>query len=348
MTGWAIVGCGMIAKFHAKAIADMKGSRLVACHSRSPEKGAEFVKAFGGKAYTDLAAMLADPDVDVVTICTPSGAHLEPGIAAARAGKHVLVEKPLEITPARCDKLIAVCEKEGVRLGTIFPSRFHRSAQLLKQAVEGGRFGAIALAAAYVKWYRTQQYYDSGQWRGTWKLDGGGALMNQAIHSIDLLLWLMGPVKSLSAMTALRAHERIEVEDAAVASLEFVSGALGSIEATTAAFPGSLKRVEIAGSTGYATLEEEALIKWDFAKSLKVDAKIQEEMKSNTTGGGASDPAAIGHKAHQALFEDFLKALKKGTPNLIDGLEGRKSVELITAIYKSAKSGRRVTLSSNG
>lgn len=344
MTGWAIIGCGMIAKFHARAIAEMKGSKLVACHSRALEKAAEFTSQFGGTPYSDLQKMLSDPAVDIVTICTPSGAHLEPAIAAARAGKHVLVEKPLEITTARCDKLIEACDRAGVRLGTIFPSRFHRSAQLLKNAVDAGRFGSIALAAAYVKWYRTQQYYDSGMWRGTWKLDGGGALMNQAIHSVDLLLWLMGPVKSLSAMTALRAHERIEVEDAAVASLEFESGALGSIEATTAAYPGSLKRIEIAGSTGYATLEEEALIKWDFAKTLKADEKIKEGMKTNSTGGGASDPAAIGHKAHQSLFEDFVKSLKKGTPNLIDGLEGRKSVELINAIYRSAKTGRRVSV----
>jgi predicted dehydrogenase len=344
MTGWAIIGCGMIAKFHARAIAEMKGSKLVACHSRALEKATEFTSQFGGKPYSDLEKMLSDPAVDIVTICTPSGAHLEPAIAAARAGKHVLVEKPLEITTARCDKLIEACDRAGVRLGTIFPSRFHRSAQLLKNAVDAGRFGSIALAAAYVKWYRTQQYYDSGMWRGTWKLDGGGALMNQAIHSVDLLLWLMGPVKSLSAMTALRAHERIEVEDAAVASLEFESGALGSIEATTAAYPGSLKRIEIAGSTGYATLEEEALIKWDFAKPLKADEKIKEGMKTNSTGGGASDPAAIGHKAHQSLFEDFVKSLKKGTPNLIDGLEGRKSVELINAIYRSAKTGRRVSV----
>ncbi len=344
MTGWAIIGCGMIAKFHARAIAEMKGSKLVACHSRALEKAAEFTSQFGGKPYSDLQKMLSDPAVDIVTICTPSGAHLEPAIAAARAGKHVLVEKPLEITTARCDKLIEACDRAGVRLGTIFPSRFHRSAELLKNAVDAGRFGSIALAAAYVKWYRTQQYYDSGMWRGTWKLDGGGALMNQAIHSVDLLLWLMGPVKSLSAMTALRAHERIEVEDAAVAALEFESGALGSIEATTAAYPGSLKRIEIAGSTGYATLEEEALIKWDFAKTLKADEKIKEGMKTNSTGGGASDPAAIGHKAHQSLFEDFVKSLKKGTPNLIDGLEGRKSVELINAIYRSAKTGRRVSV----
>ena len=334
----------MIAKFHARAIAEIKGSKLVACHSRSMEKATEFAKTFGGTAYDDLSKMLANPAVDVVTICTPSGAHLEPGLAAARAGKHVLVEKPLEVTTARCDKLIDACDKAGVQLGTIFPSRFHKSAQLLKSAVEQNRFGAVSIAAAYVKWYRTQAYYDSGAWRGTWKLDGGGALMNQAIHSVDLLLWLMGPVRSVSAMTALRAHERIEVEDAVNAILEFDSGALGTIEATTAAFPGTLKRIEIAGSLGSATLEEEAIKQWSFAKTTKSDAKIIEQMATNVTGGGAADPAAIGHKAHRDLFVNFLSGIKKGEPCSIDGLEGRKSVELICAVYKSAKTGKRTHL----
>ncbi|MCY2984695.1 MAG: Gfo/Idh/MocA family oxidoreductase [Planctomycetota bacterium] len=342
MTGWAIIGCGMIAKFHAKAIAELKGSKLVACHSRSIDKANEFAAAFGGTGYSDLRKMLANPAVDVVTICTPSGAHLEPGLEAARAGKHVLVEKPLEVTTARCDKLIEACSKAGVQLGTIFPSRFHKSAQLMKSAAEQGRFGTISLAAAYVKWFRTQAYYDSGLWRGTWELDGGGALMNQAIHSVDLLLWLMGPVKSVSAMTALRAHERIEVEDAATAILEFDSGALGTIEATTAAYPGTLKRIEIAGALGSATLEEEAIKQWSFSKAFKSDAKILEQMTSNVTGGGAADPAAIGHKAHRDLFANFLHGIKKGLPCSIDGLEGRRSVELITSIYKAAKRGTRI------
>lgn len=344
MTGWAIIGCGMIAKFHAKAIAELKGSKLVACHSRSIDKANEFAAAFGGTGYDDLRKMLANPAVDVVTICTPSGAHLEPGLEAAKAGKHVLVEKPLEITTARCDKLIEACSKAGVQLGTIFPSRFHKSAQLMKSAADQGRFGTVALAAAYVKWFRTQAYYDSGKWRGTWELDGGGALMNQAIHSVDLLLWLMGPVKSVSAMTALRAHERIEVEDAATAILEFESGALGTIEATTAAYPGTLKRIEIAGSLGSATLEEEAIKQWSFSKAIKSDTKILEQMTSNVTGGGAADPAAIGHKAHRDLFANFLQGIKKGSPCSIDGQEGRKSVELITSIYKAAKRGTRLRL----
>ncbi len=264
---------------------------------------------------------------------------------AAKAGKHVLVEKPLEVTLKRCDALIAACEKAKVRLGTIFPSRFHESSKTLKQAVEQNRFGRITLADAYVKWFRTQQYYDSGAWRGTWKLDGGGALMNQAIHSVDLLLWLMGPVAEVSAHVATLAHDRIEVEDVATATLQFENGALGVIEATTAAFPGSLKKIEIAGSHGMATLEEESLIRWTFAKETAKDKKLAADLLNNTkTGGGASDPAAIGHAAHRELFKDFLKGLATGKPSMTEGAEGRRSVELILAIYKSAKTGKSVKL----
>lgn len=344
-TGFGIIGCGMIARFHAKAIAEIKGAKLVACYNRTHDKANAFATEFSCTPYDDLAAMLSRKDIDVVTICSPSGAHLEPGLEAAKAGKHVLVEKPLEVTVKRCDSLIAACEKNQVRLGTIFPSRFHKSAVLLKEAVDANRFGKIALADAYVKWYRTQAYYDSGAWRGTWKLDGGGALMNQAIHSVDLLLWLMGDVAEVSAQVSTVAHERIEVEDVAIATVKFRSGALGVIEATTAAFPGALKKIEIAGSEGMAVLEEESLIKWSFAKETAKDKRIVAEMLDNTkTGGGASDPKAIGHAAHRELFKDFLKAVASGKPSLVEGTEGRRSVELINAIYKSAKTGKTVRI----
>ncbi|MDZ4852691.1 MAG: Gfo/Idh/MocA family oxidoreductase [Pirellulaceae bacterium] len=343
--GFGIIGCGMIARFHARAIAEIRGAKLVACHNRTLDKAAKFAAEFPCQAYDDLDAMLARPDIDVVTICTPSGAHLEPGVMAAKAGKHVLVEKPLEVTLKRCDALIAACDKAKVRLGTIFPSRFHESAKVLKQAVDQKRFGKITLADAYVKWFRTQEYYDSGAWRGTWKLDGGGALMNQAIHSIDLLLWIMGPVAEISANTATLAHERIEVEDVATASIRFENGALGVIEASTAAYPGSLKRIEIAGSHGMATLEEESIVRWTFAKEKAKDKRIIEQLHNNTkTGGGASDPTAIGHAAHRELFKDFLKGIANGQTSMTEGGEGRRSVELILGIYQSAKSGRRIRL----
>ncbi len=344
-TGFGIVGCGMIANFHARAIGDTPGARLVACYDAVPASAERLAASTGCKAYASLGAMLADPAVNVVTIGTPSGAHLEPAVAAARAGKHVIVEKPLEITLRRCDAIIDACRKAGVVLSTIFPSRFHESSVEIKRAVEEGRFGRLTVGDAFVKWYRTQQYYDSGAWRGTWKLDGGGALMNQAIHSVDLLLWLMGPVAEVRAQTGLLAHERIAVEDIAVATLRFATGALGVIEASTAVYPGYLKRIEIHGSQGSAAMEEEDIVKWDFAKTKARDQAIHGKMAEKVSGGGgAADPAAIGHHGHARQFRDVLQAIKKGRAPRIDGPEGRRSVEVILAIYKAAETGRAVAL----
>ncbi len=276
--GFGIIGCGMIAHFHARAIGDIRGAKLVACYDKIPAAADKLAEATGCKAYHDLDAMLADPAVEVVTIGTPSGAHLEPAVAAARAGKHVIVEKPLEITLRRCDKIIEACDKAGVVSRPSSPrgstSRASRSSGPSSKAASAG----LTVGDAIVKWYRTQAYYDSGAWRGTWELDGGGALMNQAIHSVDLLTWLMGPVVEVRARTGLLAHERIAVEDVAVATVAFANGAVGIIEASTAIYPGYLKRIEIHGSAGSAVMEEEDIVKWDFAKPAKRDAAIQQKM----------------------------------------------------------------------
>ncbi len=270
---------------------------------------------------------------------------MEPAVAAAKAGKHVIIEKPLEITLERCDKIIQVCEKNNVVCSTIFPSRFHSCSILLKEAIDAGRFGRLSLGDAFVKWFRTQEYYDSGKWRGTRSLDGGGALMNQAIHSVDLLTWLMGPVAEISAHTATLAHERIEVEDVATASLRFENGALGVIEATTASFPGTVKKIEIHGSTGSAIIEEEDIKVWQFAKMTAKDNKIADDFSNKTeTGGGASDPSAIGHAAHARQFHDVVSAINNGTSPAIGSVEGRRSTEIILAIYQAAESGRAVQL----
>jgi predicted dehydrogenase len=343
--GFGIVGCGMIANFHARAIADLPNAHLVGGYSRRKEQAESFAAEHGCRAFTDLAEMLADPRIQVITICTPSGAHLEPAMAAAKAGKHVICEKPLEITLERCDAMIAACAQAGVTLATIFPSRFHRSAQLLKNAVDARRFGRMTLAEAYVKWFRSQDYYDSGAWRGTWELDGGGALMNQAIHSVDLLTWLAGPVIEVRAHTARLAHERIEVEDTAVATLRFESGALGVIEASTAVFPGDLKRIELHGSAGSAAMEEEDIVSWDFAEPTAEDAALKQQLSEKiSTAGGASDPKAIGHHGHAALFANVLASIEGREPLLCDGSEGRRSVEIILAIYAAAASGQTVSL----
>jgi predicted dehydrogenase len=343
--GFGIVGCGMIANFHARAIGDAKGAHLVGGADRSVDLAAAFADKNGCRGFESVEAMLADPEIDAISICTPSGLHLDPALAAAAAGKHIVIEKPLEITTQRCDQIIEACEKAGVRLTAIFQSRFHESSRLMKQAIDQGRFGKITMGDAYVKWYRSQEYYDSGAWRGTWEFDGGGALMNQAIHSVDLLVWLMGPVAEISAMTATMTHERIEVEDVAVANLQFASGALGVIEATTTAYPGSLKRIEISGSHGSAVLEEEDIKDWQFAEETPEDDEIRERMAGKTeSGGGAADPSAIDHHGHTMVFEEAVAAINEDRPSFLDGREGRRSVEVIRAIYDSAKTGQRVKL----
>ena len=343
--GFGIIGCGMIAGFHARAIKDLRGAKVVACYDAVPAAADRLAQAIGCTAFHRLEDLLADPKVTVVTIGTPSGAHMEPAVAAARAGKHVIVEKPLEITLARCDRIIRECAAAGVKLSAIFPSRFHDSSIELKRAIEQRRFGRLTLGDAYVKWFRPQSYYDSGAWRGTWELDGGGALMNQAIHSVDLLNWLMGPVEEIRAQTGTLAHQRIAVEDTAVATLRFAGGALGVIEASTAAYPGYLKRLEIHGDEGSAGMEEEDIVKWDFAKKNRRDAGILAQMgQRKSTGGGASDPAAIGYHGHARQFADVLDSIAKDRPPAIDGAQGRASVEIILGIYKAAETGRPVHL----
>ncbi|HEX4149753.1 MAG TPA: Gfo/Idh/MocA family oxidoreductase [Pirellulales bacterium] len=343
--GFGIIGCGMIANFHARAINDIRGAKLIACFDTFSQAADRLAASQGCKAYNDLDAMLADPKIDVVTIGTPSGAHLEPALAAARAGKHVIVEKPLEITLKRCDAIIQACKKAKVKLSAIFPSRFHDSSLELKRAIDGNRFGKLTLGDAYVKWFRQQAYYDSGAWRGTWELDGGGALMNQAIHSVDLLTWFMGPVVEIRSQMGTIAHQRIAVEDTAVATLRFESGALGVIEASTAAYPGYLKRLEVSGSEGSAAMEEEDIVRWDFAKPDRRDGAIVQAMSDRkSTGGGASDPSAIGYHGHARQFRDVLDAIKKNRVPAVDGQEGRRSVEIILGIYKAAETGRPVEL----
>ncbi len=342
--GFGIVGCGMIANFHAKAIEQIRGAKIVACYDTFSSSADRFSGAIGCTAYHELKDMLADPAVDIVTICTPSGAHRDPAVAAANAGKHVVVEKPLEITLKRCDAIINACRKNKVKLCTIFPSRFSPANQELKKAIEQGRFGKLTLGDTYTKWWRTQEYYDSGGWRGTWALDGGGAFMNQAVHNVDLIYSLMGDVVEVTGATDTLAHKRIEVEDIGVATLRFKNGALGVMEATTAAYPGMLKRVEICGTEGTVVVEEDAILTWDFKKKRKSDADVLKKFAKASSGGGAADPTAISFAGHQRQLADFIKAIRTGGKPLVDGEEGRKSVEIILAIYKAAWTGRRVQL----
>jgi predicted dehydrogenase len=301
-------------------------------------------KEFGGKAYATLEEMFTDRGVDAVSICTPSGLHMEPAVQAARAGKHVMVEKPIEVTLERVDAIIRACRESGVTLGAIFPRRFQESSRVVTDAIQRGRFGKITLADVYIKWYRSQEYYDKGGWRGTWKFDGGGALMNQGIHGIDLLQWLMGGIKEVHAFTATLAHERIEVEDVAVATVRFNNGALGVIEGTTASWPGTKIRIEIGGINGSIVLEDESILSWRFQDEGPADEKIRKEFgpRENLSGGGAGDPRAISFEGHRLQFEDFLGAIRKGGKPFCGGEDARDAVAVITGIYKSAREARVV------
>ncbi len=345
--GCAIVGVGMIARFHARALAEVPGARVAALVSRNPDNARKIAGdlRLDCPVYADLSAALSQADVHAVIVTTPSGAHLEPAVAAANAGKHVVVEKPLEITAERCDRIIEACDRNVVKLCTIFPSRFADSSRALKAAVDAGKFGRLTLAETTCKWWRPQSYYDQGGWKGTQSLDGGGALMNQAIHNVDLLLWLMGPVVRVMGFTATLAHERIEVEDTAVACLRFASGALGVIQAATSVHPGLPKTIAVHGDRGTAVIEQDDVLRWDFTPETAEDRAVKERFARKVgASGGASDPAAISHQGHARQLADFVQAVRGGGKPLVDGREGRRAVEVIEAVYRSARTGRTVHL----
>lgn len=342
--GFGIIGTGSVASTHAAAIRDMDDAILVGVYNSTPLKGKAFAEKYGVKCYSTLDDLLSDCDIDIVTIATPSGAHLDAALDAVNHKKHVIIEKPMEITSSRIALIIKAAEENGVILSGIFQSRFYEASKIVKKAVDEGRFGRITLIDAQIKWYRSQEYYDSGAWRGTWKLDGGGVLMNQGIHAIDLLCWLGGDVESVSAMCTTLGHKNIEVEDTAGAVLKFKSGAIGVIEATTSCYPGFPKRIEILGTEGSAVLEEENIKSWSFKDEREEDAVIRERFMKSRSSGGAADPTAIDFKGHRKVFEDVVSAVKNGTGPSLSGAESGKSVALIEAIYKSSREHREIKL----
>ena len=346
--GFAIVGCGMIARYHANAIKEIPGARVAALVSRTLKNASDLLKETGIPAcpvFSTIEESLKARGVDAVIITTPSGAHREPALAAANAGKHVVVEKPLEITGSRCQDIIDACDRAKVRLCTIFPSRFGDANAALKQVVEAGKFGRLTLGETTCKWWRPQKYYDEGGWKGTQALDGGGALMNQAIHNVDLLLWMMGPAVAVSGFTAMLAHERIEVEDTAVAVIRFKSGALGVIQATTSVHPGYPKTIAIHGDKGSAVIEQDDVMRWDFTPETDEDKVVKTRFAAKVgASGGAADPKAISHEGHRRQLADFVEAVRGNRAPKVDGREGRKSVDLICAIYESNRSGKVVEL----
>ena len=342
--GFGIVGSGVVAEFHARAIKEARGARLVGIADIAEEKGRQFALRHDvGFWTTRVADLAARPDIDVICITTPSGAHLEPALEAVHAGKHVIVEKPIEVTLERVDALLRAADRASVFVGAILQSRVAQGARAIKTAIEAGRFGRLVLCSAYVKWHREAGYYEGG-WHGTRALDGGGALMNQGIHSVDLLQWFVGMPAEVWAWTARRVHTGIEMEDTAVAALRFPQGALGTIEASTAAFPGWDRRIEICGENGSASLENDRIVHWDFREPKPGDNAVLNPVSNASMGSGASSPTQIDHSGHLFQIHDMIDSVRIGRSPTVDGHAARNGVALVRAIYDSASSRAPVRL----
>ena len=332
----AIVGAGNVAAHHVRAWQQIGDVEVKYLCSRAGKKLMEFAEKFALKPTSDLQDILSDPAIDIVDLTVPSGLHAELGIAAAKAGKHVVVEKPIDVTMEKADALIDTCRQQQVTLGVISQYRFMDSAQKMYEYIRQGKLGRLLQGDASVKWYRSQAYYDSGAWRGTYALDGGGCFVNQAIHFIDLLLSVMGPVKSVTAKTRKAIHN-IEVEDMGVALLEFQSGALGVVEASTSFYPGLPARLDIHGSKGTIRLEGE--------KIGLIHVEGEEPVTAEkATAAGAADPMSIDVTPFVRQFNDILAAIRENREPLVSGREARNALVLVLAIYRSAETGQTVTL----
>ncbi len=348
----AIAGIGSVAEMHALSIADIDGATLAAGSCRTESRGRGFADEYDCAWYADTETMLDEADPDVLIVCTPSGAHLEPTLAAAEREIDVLCEKPIEITTERIDRMAAACEEAGVALGGVFQQRFTDIFREVHGAAEAGRFGDLSVATAHVPWWRDDDYYE-GAWQGTRELDGGGAMMNQSIHVVDAVQWLAGtaigtdgnPVEEVFAYTDRLAHggELMDVEDTAVAVVRYRDGTLGQLLGATSTYPGSLRRVQLAGRDGTAEVLEDELVTWRFREERDGDETIRERFGQNESSGGAADPMDIDYTDHRRNIEAFLESLNGDDPYPLDATEARKSVAIIEAIYDSAERGEPVS-----
>jgi predicted dehydrogenase len=337
---FAIVGCGRIARRHADLIGrgQIAGARLAAVCDIVSERAAEFGATYGVPHFADMHDMMGQPDIDVVVVLTESGNHAAHTIALAPHGKHIVVEKPMALSVADADAMIAACEQAGVRLFVVKQNRFNVPVVKAREALEAGRLGRLVLGTVRVRWCRPQTYYDQASWRGTWALDGG-VLANQASHHVDMLQWMMGDVKSVHAR-GITASARIQAEDTAVATLHFASGALGVIEATTATRPrdleGSLSLLGDRGTIEIAGFAVNQMRHWHFVDAWLGDEDVMERYSVN--------PPNVYGFGHQAYYEHLVRAIEQGHPALVDGREGRRSLELLAAIYESIASGTEVSV----
>jgi UDP-N-acetyl-2-amino-2-deoxyglucuronate dehydrogenase len=340
--GFGFIGAGAIAGFHAKAVAAARGARSIGVVSRRRATAENFAKEHGlAFASDNVQELLEQPGLDAVCITTPSALHLEPSLAAIRAGKHLMIEKPLDATVEGTDRILHEADKAGVRVGSIFQARFGDAARQVKAAMDEGRFGRMVLASCYVKWNRTTEYYTG--WKGKLSEDGGGVIINQAIHGVDLLQWFAGMPVEVFAWATQRVH-RIESEDTCVAALKFGSGAFGTIEGTTAAWPGWSRRIELCGENGSVIMEDDDIARWDFRVARPEDEKIRAMRESAAMGSGAAAPMNIKIEGHQRQIQDFIDGIREQRPFFIEGREARKAVALVRAIYDSAASGKPIRL----
>ena len=323
---FGIVGCGMIANMHAQAIKHIQNAELVGVTDNCIQSAEKFAQQYCVKAYRDFAEMLVDKGVDAVCICTPSFLHADMAIQALEAGKHVVVEKPMALNEYDADKIISTCQKTGKKLTVVYQLRFEDDILKVKELVKNGAFGKITLCNLYMNYYRSKEYFSSSNWKGTIKYDGGGALMNQGIHGIDLLEYIMGDIVAVNGKARTLVHN-IEVEDTAVATVEFKSGAMGVITASTCVYPGFNRKLEIYGESGYVVLNESSI------EALMIDKKKMDVSRESELGC-ASDPTAINYGMHQKQLVNFIDAILVNAELVSDCFDGKKAIRVIGAIYK--------------
>ncbi|MDK2902590.1 MAG: UDP-N-acetyl-2-amino-2-deoxyglucuronate dehydrogenase [Clostridiales bacterium] len=340
---FAIVGCGVISATHSACIDGIDGAELVAVADIVEEKAQKLAQKYGCDYYVDYHDMLKRDDIDVINVCVPSGLHHVIAIDAMKAGKHVIVEKPMDVTLPAADAMLETAYKTGMKMSIISQHRFDDAMIEIKKAIDSGRLGKLYFGASHTKWYRSQEYYDSGDWRGTWELDGGGAIMNQSVHYVDLLQYALGPVDEIYAYTGTLAHVRIEVEDLAVASVKFKSGALGMIEGSTLAWPGLSTKLDIYGENGTVGIENDKLAYWNLKDATEEDKhKLSSKQEIKV---GAADAAAISASSHARQIMDMMDSIKNNRDPKVNGEEGRKPLAVIVALYESARTGKPVKVS---
>lgn len=328
---FGILGCGTIGDVHARAIAELPElCELAALCDVNPARAKEYAKKYNVKAYSDYSEMLRDPDIDAVSICTPSGMHADQAIAAIEAEKHVLCEKPMALTTADAERIRAAEARSNKKLSVVFQMRYTEDIQYIKKVIEDGMLGQLTFCDLYMKYWRDESYFKVSPWRGTFAMDGGGALMNQGIHGIDIMHYLCGAPKLLGAKVKTLIHD-IETEDTAVAAVEYPSGALGVIQASTSSNPGFDRRVEINGSRGYAVIIDAHLEK------LYVDGKFIVDTVIETGAGTKSDPTKMSHDKHTLQIKNFIRAIHGEEELISTSADGLAAVSFIEKIYETSK-----------